>query len=656
MDGTVENSLEIRLLGPLRVLRGGREVELPRSRKVRLLLAVLALEPAPVTRSRLCDLLFDGPNDPRGELRWCLSKLRGIVDDAAHARVVTHGQSTVSLELGGCVVDAIAIDRVTAGGLDATSTERLVEVSELVGGDLLESEQADGAELASWLGAQRQRYRSRCGAILRELVVRAPRGSAEAFRRLEVLLQHAPFDERGHEVMLDALVATGRLRDAEDHVSATIRTFERDGLDWAPVRAAWHTARASATPVIESTQLEPERAQAAKRRGSIVVMPFTAATVEAADVANGITDDIITRLAKLRALFVIARGTSYALRDRGIDAREAGRILDVEYAAGGVVRRHGKRIVVSVELAETARGVIVWADELEVIHDETLTVLDSIVNRIVVTLAEEVERAESKRAIIKPPSSLDAWEAYHRGLWHMYRFTGPDNASAGQFFHSALQLDPGFARAYAGLSFTHFQNVFLELTTDRDQQIEMALATAGQSLAADGRDPAAHWAMGRALWLNQDQSGSIAELERSVELSPSFALGHYMLGFVHAQSGDPTVALAATEHSRQLSPFDPMQFGMLGSRALAHMRLGELGLAAEFAVKAANRPNAHAHILAIAATNLALAGRRDQARELVARIRTRLPSYTVEHLLRAFHFTSEAQQLLREGGRQISFD
>lgn len=656
MAGTVENFLGIRLLGPLRVLRGGREVELPRSRKVRLLLAVLALEPVPVTRSRLCDLLFDGPNDPRGELRWCLSKLRGIVDDAAHARVVTHGQSTVTLDLGECVVDAIAIARLVTGGLDGASTERLVEISELIGGDVLESEQADGAELAAWLGAQRQRYRSLCLAVVRELVARAPRGSAESLRWLEVLLQRAPFDERGHEMMVDALVATDRLRDAEDHVSATIRMFEREGVDWTPGRAAWQNARARAMPLIESTQHEVPRAQDVKRRGSIVVMPFSAATVEAVDVAHGITDDIITRLAKLRALFVIARGTSYALRDRGVDAREAGRLLDVEYAVGGVVRRHGKRIVVIVELAETARGVIVWTDEIEVIHDEALTVLDTIVNRIVATLAEQVERAESNRAIVKPPSSLDAWEAYHRGLWHMYRFTGPDNASADQFFRAALQLDPGFARAYAGLSFTHFQNVFLELTTDRDQQIALALSTAGQSLAADDRDPAAHWAMGRALWLDQDQTGSIAELERSVELSPNFALGHYTLGFVNAQSGDPKVAIDAIEHSRQLSPFDPLQFGMLASRAIAHMRLGELGEAAELAVKAANRPNAHAHILAIAATNLALAGRRDQARELVIRIRTKLPRYTVEHLLRSFHFTSEVQQLLREGSRQIGFD
>ena len=95
------------------------------------------------------------------------------------------------------------------------------------------------------------------------------------------------------------------------------------------------------------------------------------------------------------------------------------------------------------------------------------------------------------------------------------------------FFRPALALDATFARAHAGLSFTHFQNVFLELTPDRERQIDLAFETANQSLGADDRDPAAHWAMGRALWLRGEQQESLAELARSVQLSPNFARGHY---------------------------------------------------------------------------------------------------------------------------------
>jgi DNA-binding SARP family transcriptional activator/TolB-like protein len=653
MAATTRTGLEIRLLGPMRVLRDGVEIELPKSRKVRVLLAVLALEPGKLSRSRLCDLLWDAPNDPRGELRWCLSKLRSVIDDDTRPRVIASG-STVELDLTDCIVDAKELERAVAAGLPNAATERLSEIADLVAGDLLDGLQVDGAELTGWLAAQRQRLRAQHVALLRELVTRAPRGSDEMFARLEALLARAPFDVGAHETMLHALVAAGRLHDAEEHASTTIRTFERDGVDWDGLRAAWQRAKTIAGATTSTIEIAaPPPPPVAPRRGSIVVMPF--ASENAVDVANGITDDIITRLAKLRALFVIARGTSYALRERGVDTREAGRLLDVAYVVSGVVRRHADRVSILVELAETAGGLIVWTDELEVTVGDTLTALDSIVDRIVATIAEEIERAESKRAILKPPSSLDAWEAYHRGLWHMYRFTGPDNETAARFFRDALALDPELARAHAGLSFTHFQNVFLGLTPDRDAQVRLALETATRSLVADDRDPASHWAMGRALWLSGDAQG-ISELEQSIELSPNFALGHYTLGFVHSQSGDPAAAISAADYSRQLSPFDPLQFGMLGSRAMAHMRLGQREEAAEWAVKAANRPNAHAHILAIAATNLGLAGRRDQARAVVARIRARQPGYTIEDFLRAFRFGRDGEQLVREGARLAGLD
>jgi TolB-like protein len=383
-------------------------------------------------------------------------------------------------------------------------------------------------------------------------------------------------------------------------------------------------------------------------------MPFVGPSDDA--VADGLTEDVITRLAKLRVLFVIARGTVYTLRARGIDPQEAARILGVEYVVSGSIRRDGLRVCVVVELVETETSRIVWTDELAGAAEETLSVLDTIVDQIVASIAEEIETAECNRAILKPPSSLDAWEAYHRGLWHMYKFNGPDNRHAAAFFRDALRLDPTFSRAYAGLSFTHFQNAFLGLTPHRTREVDLAFDAAGRSIETDVRDPAAHWAMGRALWLRGDERDAFAELGQSIELSPNFALGHYTLGFVHSQTGDPRSAIDATDHSRRLSPFDPLQFAMLASRALAHIRLGEIEEAAEWAVKATGRPNAHVHILAIAVQSLILANRRDEAGRFVARIRERVPTYTVEDFLRAFRFDANTTKLLRQAAKQIGFD
>jgi len=385
------------------------------------------------------------------------------------------------------------------------------------------------------------------------------------------------------------------------------------------------------------------------------VMPFVDQSAETGvrgGTADALAHDVITRLAKLRSLFVIAQGTVFALHDRQIGAPEAGRMLNVDYVVGGSVRRHGERLTVTVELAETRTARIAWAEIFNRKLDDAFLVLDEIGNRIVASIANEIETVERNRAILRPPNSLDAWEAHHRGLWHMYRFSKPDNERARHFFETAVRLDPTFARAYAGLSFTHFQNAF-QGWAKREPEIDRAFETAGQSLMADDRDPAAHWAMGRALWLRGRHDQSVIELEQAIDLSPNFSMGHYTLAFVHSQAGDPRAAILSAVCSQHLSPFDPLLFGMLGARAMALVRLGRFEDAADWGVKAAARPNAHPHILAIAAFSLALAGRLDEARSHMVAIHKRFPGYRVDDFLTAMQFAPEGAALFREGAKRL---
>ena len=169
----------------------------------------------------------------------------------------------------------------------------------------------------------------------------------------------------------------------------------------------------------------------------------------------------------------------------------------------------------------------------------------------------------------------------------------------------------------------------------------------------DDRDPAAHWAMGRALWLRGRQDQSVVELERAIDLSPNFALAHYTLAFVHAQAGDPRTAVMSADYSRHLSPFDPLLFGILGARAMALVRLEQFDEAADWGVKAATRPNAHAHILAIAAYCLALAGRLDEARSYMAAVHKGRPDYRIDDFLATMQFAPDGAALFREGARRI---
>jgi DNA-binding SARP family transcriptional activator/TolB-like protein len=613
------------MLGPLTVYRGGMPVELPRSRKVRALTAYLALAPRAASRSKLCELLWDCPSDPRGELRWCLSRLRRVVDEPGRRRVGTHGEF-VSFELSHVEADVLEIDHLLDGGVSKTGLEALRRSARLFSGELLEGLHLDDSPLfTQWLGAERRRLCIRHAAVLGEIVQRLAEDKDQQLVVLEQWLKVDPFERKAHELLLGTLVRLGRSREAQEHLAATMRLFELEGLDWLSLREAWRVAtRRERTSVvqIDSSHGAPSAPPTlpespTQHRASVCVMPFLEqadAGVGRSSLGDGLADDVITRLAKLRVLFVIARGTAFSLVDRTLEAAEAARILNVDYVVSGLICRRNGRILAKVELAETQRPRIVWADVFDCPQSAALRGIDEMGNAIVAAIAEEVEAAERNRAILKPPSSLDAWEAYHRGLWHIYRFNKADNDRAEHFFRMSARLDPTFARAHAGLSFAHFQNAFLHHPEQRLAYIDQAFEAASQSLLADDRDPSAHWAMGRALWLRGRESESLSELALSVDLSPNFVLGHYTTGFVHSQSGDARIAIGSVDHSRRLSPFDPLLFAMLATRALAQMRLGDFDDAAGWAIKAAARPNAHAHILAIAAYCLAVAGRADEAR------------------------------------------
>ena len=658
-----QSGIHVRMLGPLTIVRDGATLGLAASRKVRALIGYLALSANPVGRSRLCDLLWDIPNDPRGELRWCLSKIRSALDLADVRRVVTVGDA-IALDLSDCFVDALAITAAAKHGIDTLDANRLRSLSRLFAGDFLEGLQMDrSAQIQSWLIAQRRRFRSLHGTVLEHLVKSLPPDCDEVVPHIEQWVALSPYDGRAHLSLLTALEQRGQIAECEEHLVTTARLFEAEDLDFSPVRQEWQRVRNRRTSASRAraavpsppacwSVIEPAVDPSAPRRASLAVMPLIEQADRRGGLADGLTHDVITRLAKLRSLFVIAQGSVFALAERKIGPEDAGRRLNVDYVASGAVRRQNGRIRVSVELVEARTSRIVWAEVYDQQFDKTFVVLDEIGDRIVASIASEIETVEKNHAILKPPNSLNAWEGYHRGLWHMYRFTREENRLAQHFFQMALDLDPTFARAYAGLSFTHWQNAF-QRWADVDAERDRAFETAGQGLIVDDQDPAAHWAMGRALWLRGRENECFVELKRAVNLSPNFALGHYTLSFVHSQSGDPYSAIGSADYSRRLSPFDPLLFGMLAARAIAHVRLGQYAEAVEWALKAAARPNAHAHILAIAAHCLALVGRCEEGQAFAASIHKSRPGYRTDDFLEAFRFATETVALFRQTAKHV---
>jgi DNA-binding SARP family transcriptional activator len=644
------------LLGPLQVIHNGTRVPLPPSRKVRALLAYLGTAPQPVTREKLCELFWDAVDDPRSELRWCLSKLRPLVDGPTTPRLIAD-RKQVWIDASSLYVDALFVARNTQRTLTNGSAADLRSLLALFRGEFLEGLSADRApSFENWLASQRHRLGQLRQQLLERLsVVLPPNDRIEVLREL---IEIAPFDEAAHIALVRALLRCRLYAEANYQIIASVRLFESEKIDPTSLRFGFATAQRQDHEPATVTSFDAAHLDAAgnqqvsrTRRPTLLVMPFTAATPESVSDADNVTSDIIFGFAKLRSIGVIARGTAFSLRSRSPAAAAA--LVNARYVASGHLQRDGKRYLVSVELADPESDCIFWADEFSCSAADSFCMPPLLVARIVAGLDAIIHGIERNRAQLTQPASLDAWQAYHRGLAHMYRPTGSGSREAQRFFFRSIALDPTFSRNYAGLSFTHFYNAFLQQTREREREVALAFETAGQALEADPSDPAAHWAMGRALWLRREHEGAIGALEQSIRLSPSYALAHYGLAFVHCQTGDPARALAAADTAVHLSPLDPMLFAIHGARTFALLRLGRLEEAAEFAVRGGQQRNAHIHAHGIAALTLAIAGRIEEARAERGRIIGLRPDYSFRQFKDAFHMLDDLKDIYEKAAKLV---
>ena len=246
----------LKLLGPLNIVRADTSLALPASRKVRALIGYLAVAPRPVTRTHATEMLWEIPNDPRGELRWCLSKMRGVLDEPERKRVQTAGEM-ISLDLAGCSVDALEVAQAIQQGVASLPVQRLRELSAVCVGEFLDTLEVERSpQFGAWLVGQRRRFRACHIAILEQLVASLPAGSPDRFGALEQWLELAPLDRKANELLFGAFAREGRMREGAEHLDAAVKLFEAEGRHPAPLRAAWSSAtRGSAARRLRASSL-----------------------------------------------------------------------------------------------------------------------------------------------------------------------------------------------------------------------------------------------------------------------------------------------------------------------------------------------------------------------------------------------------------------
>jgi TolB-like protein/Tfp pilus assembly protein PilF len=357
--------------------------------------------------------------------------------------------------------------------------------------------------------------------------------------------------------------------------------------------------------------------------------------------------DIIVELSRRRWLTMIARGSTFQFQSDTADLANIGQVLNVGYVLTGSFHMDDGRIRITVELAESDSGRILWADGFEQPYSEIFVVRRAVSEAVAASVSQEIEFAEVNRARDLEPADLGAWAAFHRGLWHAFRFNRKDNETARQLFLKAVGDDPAFSGAFAALSFTHFQRAFLQYSDNLDGEIDSALAFAEKSLDLDPRNPRGHYAYGRACMLGRKPDACIEALETSLLLEPSFAQGFYTLGLVQSQAGDPEEAIRNLDRASELSPVDPLQFAMIMTRTLCQIRLGRFDEAASTALRGVAKPHAHTQAFATAAIACTLAGRDAEAGSFAAEVRRRHIGYSAPNYFAAFpNFSARDRETL----------
>jgi adenylate cyclase len=292
---------------------------------------------------------------------------------------------------------------------------------------------------------------------------------------------------------------------------------------------------------------------------SIAVLPFTnmSGDPEQEFVSDGVAEDVITALSRYPSLFVIARNSSFTYKGRSVDVKQVGRELGVRYVLEGSVRKAGNRIRVTAQLIEAGTSNHVWAERYDRDLADIFAVQDELTQALTTALAPAIAGAEVRRAMRKPPESLDAWAAYQRGLWHLSKATPDDDATAEGFFKQAIDLDPNFAGGYSALALYQLQAAAIYQKLDLRKAQRSSEALARRAVALDGADAEARSCLGWALQACGDAEGALAEIERALSMSPNLAIAHGHRGATLIFAGRPTEGLTALETCIRLDPRDP---------------------------------------------------------------------------------------------------
>jgi adenylate cyclase len=417
----------------------------------------------------------------------------------------------------------------------------------------------------------------------------------------------------------------------------TLKGFEE------PVRAYSVTLEAGeVVPAAESVDRPARAILEVPDKPSIAVLPFTniSGDPEQEYFSDGITDDLITDLSKVSGLFVIARNSSFVFKGKATNVTQVGKALGVRYVLEGSVRRAGGALRINAQLIEAASGNHLWAERYDGDLTDIFALQDQITENVVASLAVTLTRAEQSRALGKETKDLQAYDYVLRGNSFHHRMTKEDNHKAKEMFERAIERDPEYAPAYAGLAWVLVHDSNQGWSSDAQRALKAGLENAERAVVLDDSLAKAHLALADAYcWIKRHEQ-AVAEGRKAVALDPSYADGHMALAYYLLTAG---YAEEGVEEARKALRFNPVHANRLyyGVLSASHYMLKQYEAAIEAGEQAVSRDPEHYEPHMFLASAFAQLEKIDEARRHAQEVMRLNPSFSLRHYAESLPFKNK---------------
>jgi TolB-like protein/class 3 adenylate cyclase/Tfp pilus assembly protein PilF len=396
-------------------------------------------------------------------------------------------------------------------------------------------------------------------------------------------------------------------------------------------------------PVLAPQVTAPEKAPAPAfpDKPSIAVLPFDnlSGDPEQEYFSDGITEDLITDLAKISGLFVVSRKAVFHYKGKGVKLAQVSRELGIRYVLEGSVRKAGAKIRINAQLIDATTGGHLWAERYDRDLKDIFALQDEITEKIVAALEVKLTKGEQEQVARRYTGNLEAYDLYLRGREYQLGRTKQGLSQTRQALERAIELDPKFAEAHAVLSFNHFLEWVFRW--NEDQVLEVALELAQKAVALDDTSPLAHTQLGwMHLWRDRNYEQAIAEARRAVALDPNYAGGYARLGAILQYAGRPQEGIALVKKAMGLDPHFP--FIYLFWLGEAYYFIGQYDEALASLERSVTRnPNHLATRWLLVPTYVAL-GRHEEARAEIAEMLRISPRISLQFLRPRLPYKNQA--------------